>query len=223
MAFKIIQVNKNVFAANDEIAKQVRQQLIEQKTYMINVMASPGSGKTTLLLKTINQLHDQYRIGVMEADIEADVDAQKMSDAGVKSIQVHTGGECAMNANMTKQALEEFDTRQLDVLFLENVGNLVCPAEEDTGAMLNVALLSVPEGDDKPLKYPLMFKVCDVIIITKTDTRDYFTFDDDIVVKRIHHLNPQAKIFFLSAKNGEGMEHWIDYLIRIIKKYKEHN
>lgn len=221
MAFKIIQINKNIFAANDEVAKQVREQLMKQKTYMINVMASPGAGKTTLLLKTIEQLHSQYQIGVMEADIEADVDAQKMSDAGVKSIQVHTGGECAMNANMTKQALEEFDTRQLDILFLENVGNLVCPAEEDTGAMLNIALLSVPEGDDKPLKYPLMFKVCDVIIITKTDTRDYFTFDDDAVVERIHHLNPQAKIFFLSAKSGEGMDQWKDYLLKIIKEFKE--
>ena len=221
MAFKIIQINKNIFAANDEVAKQVREQLMKQKTYMINVMASPGAGKTTLLLKTIEQLHSQYQIGVMEADIEADVDAQKMSDAGVKSIQVHTGGECAMNANMTKQALEEFDTRQLDILFLENVGNLVCPAEEDTGAMLNIALLSVPEGDDKPLKYPLMFKVCDVIIITKTDTRDYFTFDDDAVVERIHHLNPQAKIFFLSANSGEGMDQWIDYLLKIIKEFKE--
>ena len=221
MAFKIIQINKSVFAANDEVAKQVREQLMKQKTYMINVMASPGAGKTTLLLKTIEQLHSQYQIGVMEADIEADVDAQKMSDAGVKSIQVHTGGECAMNANMTKQALEEFDTRQLDILFLENVGNLVCPAEEDTGAMLNIALLSVPEGDDKPLKYPLMFKVCDVIIITKTDTRDYFTFDDDAVVERIHHLNPQAKIFFLSAKSGEGMDQWKDYLLKIIKEFKE--
>lgn len=221
MAFKIIQINKSVFAANDEVAKQVREQLMKQKTYMINVMASPGAGKTTLLLKTIEQLHSQYQIGVMEADIEADVDAQKMSDAGVKSIQVHTGGECAMNANMTKQALEEFDTRQLDILFLENVGNLVCPAEEDTGAMLNIALLSVPEGDDKPLKYPLMFKVCDVIIITKTDTRDYFTFDDDAVVERIHHLNPQAKIFFLSANSGEGMDQWIDYLLKIIKEFKE--
>ena len=221
MAFKIIQINKNIFAANDEVAKQVREQLMKQKTYMINVMASPGAGKTTLLLKTIEQLHSQYQIGVMEADIEADVDAQKMSDAGVKSIQVHTGGECAMNANMTKQALEEFDTRQLDILFLENVGNLVCPAEEDTGAMLNIALLSVPEGDDKPLKYPLMFKVCDVIIITKTDTRYYFTFDDDAVVERIHHLNPQAKIFFLSAKSGEGMDQWKDYLLKIIKEFKE--
>lgn len=221
MAFKIIQINKSVFAANDEVAKQVREQLMKQKTYMINVMASPGAGKTTLLLKMIEQLHSQYQIGVMEADIEADVDAQKMSDAGVKSIQVHTGGECAMNANMTKQALEEFDTRQLDILFLENVGNLVCPAEEDTGAMLNIALLSVPEGDDKPLKYPLMFKVCDVIIITKTDTRDYFTFDDDAVVERIHHLNPQAKIFFLSANSGEGMDQWIDYLLKIIKEFKE--
>ena len=221
MAFKIIQINKNIFAANDEVAKQVREQLMKQKTYMINVMASPGAGKTTLLLKTIEQLHSQYQIGVMEADIEADVDAQKMSDAGVKSIQVHTGGECAMNANMTKQALEEFDTRQLDILFLENVGNLVCPAEEDTGAMLNIALLSVPEGDDKPLKYPLMFSICDVVLINKIDVMPYFDFDMEACKKNILMRNPNAKIIPICAKTGEGIDKWADWLLNEVKIWQE--
>ena len=218
---KVIEVNKSIFAANDEVAKQVRKQLFQQQTYMINFMASPGAGKTTLLLKTIDYLRLQYQIGVMEADIEADVDAQKMIKSGVKSIQVHTAGECAMNANMTKQALDEFDTTPLDMLFLENVGNLVCPAEEDTGAMLNVAILSVPEGDDKPLKYPLMFKVCDAIIISKIDTKNYFPFDDDAIVERIHYLNPHAKVFFLSAKTDVGMEQWIQYIHQQFEEFKK--
>lgn len=216
---KIINVNQNVFAANDDVANDVRKQLIKNKTLMINLMASPGSGKTTLLLNTIKILKEKYKIGVMEADIEASVDAQKMIDAGVRSIQVHTGGECAMDACMTKQAINEFQTEDLDLLFLENVGNLVCPAEQDTGAIHNMAILSIPEGDDKPLKYPLMFKVCDTIIISKIDTRDYFSFDDQAVVDRIHYLNPNAKIFFLSAKTHEGMSEWIDYLDNLVQSF----
>lgn len=216
---KIINVNQSVFAANDDIANEVRKQLINNKTLMINLMASPGSGKTTLLLNTIKVLKEKYKIGVMEADIEASVDAQKMIDAGVKSIQVHTGGECAMDAYMTKQAINEFQTEDLDLLFLENVGNLVCPAEQDTGAICNMAILSIPEGDDKPLKYPLMFKVCDTIIISKTDTRDYFSFDDQAVIERIHYHNPDAKIFFLSAKTGEGMNEWITYLDNLVQNF----
>lgn len=216
---KIIDVNQSVYAANDDIARNVRKQLLENKTFMINLMASPGSGKTTLLLNTIKSLKDKYKIGVMEADIEASVDAQKMLDAGVRSIQVHTGGECAMDAQMTQQAINEFQTKDLDLLFLENIGNLVCPAEQDTGAITNIAILSIPEGDDKPLKYPLMFKVCDVVIISKIDTRDYFSFDDQAVVERIHYHNPNAKIFFLSAKTGEGMDQWIEYLDKLVKKF----
>lgn len=209
---KVITVNQSVFAVNDAIASQTRARLQQEKTFMVNLMASPGAGKTTLLLRTIEALKDEYRIGVMEADIEATVDAEKIEAAGVRSIQVHTGGECAMYAQMTLQAIEEFQTSDLDLLFLENVGNLVCPAETDTGASKNVAILSVPEGDDKPLKYPLMFTVCDVILISKTDTREYFPFDDEAVVERIHRLNPNAKVFFLSAKKNEGLEPWILWL-----------
>lgn len=209
---KVIEVNQRIYAANDQIANQIRNQLKKEKTYMVNLMASPGAGKTTLLLSTVKMLKERYKIGVMEADIEASVDAEKMRDAGVRSIQIHTGGECAMNAGMTWQAIREFGISDLDLVFLENVGNLVCPAEEDTGAIANIAILSVPEGDDKPLKYPLMFEVCDCIIISKIDTKEYFPFDDETVVKRIHQRNPEAEIFFVSAKTGEGMQEWITYL-----------
>lgn len=210
--FKVIDVHQSVDAINDEIADETRKRLIEEKTFMINLMASPGAGKSTLLLKTIEMLRDTYRIGVMEADIDAVVDAEKMEAAGVRTIQVHTGGQCAMDAEMTKEAIDEFGTEDLDLLFLENVGNLVCPAETDTGANANAAILSVPEGDDKPLKYPLMFRVCDVIIISKIDTREYFPFNDEAVKERILACNPEAEIFFVSAKTGEGMEGWVNWI-----------
>lgn len=209
---KTITVNHSVFQVNDDIAERTRKKLKEDKTFMVNLMASPGAGKTTLLLRTIEALKKEFSIGVMEADIEATVDADKIEAAGVRSIQVHTGGECAMDAEMTMQAMDEFHTKDLDLLFLENVGNLVCPAETDTGASKKVAILSVPEGDDKPLKYPLMFTVCDAIIISKMDTTDYFAFDTQAVVERIHNLNPNAEIFFLSAKRNEGMDAWIAWL-----------
>ncbi len=217
---KIIELNVNVYAENDRIADEIRHKNREAKTLLVNLMASPGAGKTQLLLKTIALLRAEYRIGVMEADIEAAVDAETMRDAGVRSIQVHTGGECAMNAQMTAEAMEAFHTEDLDLLFLENVGNLVCPAEEDVGADLNAAILSVPEGDDKPLKYPLMFRVVDVVLINKIDTRKFFRFDDEAVTRRIHALNPNAKVFFLSAKTGEGVSAWADYLS---KKVSSHN
>ncbi|MDO4620396.1 MAG: hydrogenase nickel incorporation protein HypB [Lachnospiraceae bacterium] len=213
MAIKVIEINKSVYADSIKLADETRQRLKEQGTCLLNLMASPGAGKTTLLLKTIENL-SSYCIGVMEADIEASVDAEKLQAAGVQSIQVHTGGECAMNASMTKQALDEFDTSGLDLVFLENVGNLVCPAEEDVGAHKKVALLSVPEGDDKPLKYPLMFQVVDAVVITKTDARAFFNFDDEAVCERIHQLNPSAEIFFVSAKTGEGLESWCDWVRR---------
>ena len=183
---------------------------------MINMMASPGSGKTTTLLRTIAELKDDYTIGVMEADIDASVDAEKMAAAGVRSIQIHTGGECCMDASMTRQALSEFDTSDLDVIFLENVGNLVCTAEQDTGADVNVEILSIPEGDDKPLKYPLMFTVCQAVIVNKIDTRNFFKFDDEAFIERVHALNPDAKIFFLSAKTGEGFGEWTGWLRSLI-------
>ena len=209
---RIIDVHQSIYAVNDDIADKVRTQLKSEKTFMVNLMASPGAGKTTTLLRTIEHLKDTYKIGVMEADIEATVDAETMANAGVRSIQVHTGGQCAMDAEMTSQAIDEFQTKELDLLFLENVGNLVCPAEVDTGASANVAILSVPEGDDKPLKYPLMFEVCQAVIINKIDTKGYFHFDDDKVVARIKALNPSAEIFFVSAKTGDGFDTWTSWL-----------
>ena len=210
--FRVINVNVGVFDKNDRVADANRAKLRAQKTFMLNVMASPGAGKTTTLLATIAALKDKYKIGVMEADIDATVDAETMANAGVRSIQVHTGGECAMDAEMTRQALEEFPTEDLDLLFLENIGNLVCPAETDTGASKNIEILSVPEGDDKPLKYPLMFEVCHAVLINKIDTTDYFPFDFDAVEGRIPRRNPDCKIFFVSARTGEGMQEWIDWL-----------
>ncbi len=216
---KIIDVNVGVFDENDRIADEVRRANKESHTFLVNVMASPGAGKTTTLLRTIAALKDTYKIGVMEADIDATVDAEKMQEAGVRSIQVHTGGECAMDAAMTQQAIKEFHTEDLDLVFLENVGNLVCPAETDTGASVNVEILSIPEGDDKPLKYPLMFEVCQCVLINKIDTRAFFKFDDEAVKERIHKLNPKAEIFFISSKTGEGMDAWIEWLKTQIKAW----
>ena len=212
MAVRVIDVKVGVFDENNRIADEVRKSNKDKGTFMVNIMASPGAGKTTTLLRTIDMLRDEFRIGVMEADIEAVVDAEKMENAGVKSIQVHTGGECAMDAAMVKQTMDEFDTSDLDILFMENVGNLVCTAEQDTGADVNVEILSIPEGDDKPLKYPLMFQVCQCVLINKIDTREWFNFDDDAVVERIHKLNPAADIFFVSSKTGEGVDAWVDWL-----------
>ena len=219
MGVRVIDVHQSVYAANDELAKDTRAQLKKDKTFMVNLMASPGAGKTTTLLRTIEELKGTYQIGIMEADIAATVDAERLQAAGVDSIQVHTGGECAMDAEMTRQAMMEFDTTQYDLLFLENVGNLVCPAETDTGASKKVAILSYPEGDDKPLKYPLMFEVCDVVLINKIDTRDYFPFDDAAVVERIHTLNPNSQIFFVSARTGEGFDGWISWLKNNIEEW----
>ncbi len=218
---RIINVNQGIGAVNDETAGVIRKKMKQDGTFMINLMASPGAGKTTLLIKTIEALKDTYRIGVMEADIEAVVDAARIARTGVSSIQVHTGGECAMDASMTHQAIMEFPTEELDLLVLENVGNLVCPAENDVGASRNVALLSIPEGDDKPLKYPLMFQVCDAVVITKTDTREYFQFDDSAVIRRIRNLNPRSEIFFLSAKTGEGLQAWLEWLEKEIRNWKK--
>ena len=215
MAVKVIDVNVGVFDENDRIADEVRAYNKSKGTRMINIMASPGAGKTTTLLRTIDALKDEYKIGVMEADIEASVDAEKMIEAGVSSIQVHTGGECAMDASMVQQALKEFDTDSIDLLFMENVGNLVCTAEQDTGADYNVEILSVPEGDDKPLKYPLMFSICQCVLINKIDTRNWFSFDDEAVKERIHRLNPDAEVIFLSSKTGEGFDQWLDWLRKI--------
>lgn len=220
MSIQVIEVNESVFAGNDRLADETRQKLKKEGTFLLNVMASPGAGKTSVLLRTIGLLKDRYRIGVMEADIDATVDAEKMQANGVRSIQVHTGGECAMNADMTRQALEEFHTEDLDLLFLENVGNLVCPAEEDVGACRSIEILSVPEGDDKPLKYPLMFQVTQAVLVNKIDTKEYFPFDDEAVTRRIHALNPEAKVFFVSAKTGEGFDEWVRWLAGEVDAWK---
>ena len=184
-------------------------------------MSSPGSGKTTTLKATIAQLKDEFKIGVMEADIDSDVDAKAIADTGVKSIQLHTGGMCHLDAGMTEQGIKEFGTADLDFVVLENVGNLVCPAEFDTGASKNAMILSVPEGDDKPLKYPLMFSICDVVLINKIDTKSVFDFDDDAVIERIHKLNPDCEIYFISAKTGEGVDNWCNWLRKEIKDWNK--
>ena len=210
--YKIIEVKESVFADNDRQAALLRQQLRQEGTFLLNLMSSPGSGKTTTLLRTVERLKNDLRIGVMEADIDSDVDAAAMAGAGVRSIQLHTGGMCHLDADMTRQGLQALDTAGLDLVVLENVGNLVCPAEFDTGAVKNAMILSVPEGHDKPLKYPLIFTVCDVLLINKIDVLPYFDFDMDKVVEYAHRRNPDLKIFPLSAKTGNGMDAWCDWL-----------
>ena len=204
--YKIIEVKESVFADNDRQAALLRQQLRQEGTFLLNLMSSPGSGKTTTLLRTVERLKNDLRIGVMEADIDSDVDAAAMAGAGVRSIQLHTGGMCHLDADMTLQGLQALGTAGLDLVVLENVGNLVCPAEFDTGAVKNAMILSVPEGHDKPPKYPLIFTVCDVLLINKLDVLPYFDFDMDKVVEYAHRRNPSLKIFPLSAKTGEGMD-----------------
>lgn len=218
--YKIIEVKESVFADNDREAARLRQELKQSGTFLLNLMSSPGSGKTTTLLRTIETLKDELRMGVMEADIDSDVDARRIAEAGVKSIQLHTGGMCHLDAGMTEQGLREIGTDGLDLVVLENVGNLVCPAEFDTGAVKNAMILSVPEGYDKPLKYPLIFTVCDALLINKTDVLPYFDFDMDKVVEYAHRRNPKLEIFPVSAKTGEGMDAWCDWLRRQVKDWQ---
>lgn len=211
--FKIIEVKQSVFADNDADAERLRQRLKEEKTFLLNLMSSPGAGKTTTLKRTIDMLAGEMKIGVMEADIDSDVDARAISETGARTIQLHTGGMCHLDADMTRQGVTEIGANDLDLVVLENVGNLVCPAEFDTGSVKNAMILSVPEGDDKPLKYPLMFQISDVVLINKCDTLSVFDdFDTVAVRERIHKLNPKAEIFFVSAKTGEGFEDWTDWL-----------
>lgn len=210
--YKIIEVKESVFADNDREAARVRAALGEKGTFLLNLMSSPGSGKTTTLLRTIERLRGELRMGVMEADIDSDVDARTISETGVKSIQLHTGGMCHLDAGMTRQGLEGLGTENIDLAILENVGNLVCPAEFDTGAVKNAMILSVPEGDDKPLKYPLMFSICDVLLVNKIDVAPYFNFDLDKCVERVKKLNPNIQVFPISALKGEGIEPWADWL-----------
>ena len=216
---RVIEVKESVFANNDARAQLLREELKQNKTFLLNLMSSPGSGKTTTLMRTIERLKDKIRIGVMEADIDSSVDAHTISTTGVKAVQLHTGGMCHLDAEMTRQGLEELGTDDLDLAILENVGNLVCPAEFDTGAVKNVMILSVPEGHDKPLKYPLIFTVCDVLIINKIDVLPYFDFDMEKVTEYAHMRNPNLKIFPICAKTGEGVDAWCDWLADAVAQW----
>ncbi|MBQ3419357.1 MAG: hydrogenase nickel incorporation protein HypB [Erysipelotrichaceae bacterium] len=216
---KIIELKESITASNDEDARVLREELKQNHTLLINLMASPGAGKTTFLGKTIKDVGDKIKIGIIEADIDSDVDAKKLAELGVEAVQAHTDGMCHMDAGMTRKALEELNYQNNDLVFLENVGNLICPAEFDTGAGRNVMILSVPEGDDKPLKYPLMFTKSDVLIITKIDTISVFDFDFDKCEQRAKKLNPNIQIFKVSAKTGEGMEEWEKWLSAQVKQW----
>ena len=211
--FKILQVKQSVFADNDRRAEAFRQELKKRNVFLLNLMSSPGAGKTTLLSRTIEALGKKVKIGVMEADIDSDVDARTIERIGAKVIQLHTGGMCHLDADMTKQGLEALGTEDVELAILENVGNLVCPAEFDTGAVKNAMILSVPEGDDKPLKYPLIFSVCDVVLINKTDVLPYFNFDMEKCAANIRMRNPKAIIIPVCARTGEGIDRWSDWLL----------
>lgn len=219
--YRVIEVKQSIFADNNQDADRLRQQMKEEKTFLVNLMSSPGSGKTTTLTKLIAALKDDLRIGVMEADIDSDVDADTISQTGVKVIQLHTGGMCHLDADMTRQGIKQLQTRELDLVILENVGNLVCPAEFDTGAAMNMMILSVPEGHDKPLKYPLVFQVCDVMVINKIDVLPYFDFDMEKVTEFARRRNPNIQIFPISAKTGEGVDALAGYLKERIKQWKK--
>jgi len=218
---RVIDIKRSIFDNNDKDAEKLREQLKQEKTFLLNLMSSPGSGKTTTLMRTIEMLKEEMKIGVMEADIDSCVDAEKIATTGVKSIQLHTGGMCHLDADMTRQGLTEFGTQNMDLVVLENVGNLVCPAEFDTGAVKNAMILSVPEGDDKPLKYPLMFSICDAVLINKIDVMSVFDFDLEAAKERIKALNPNAEIFPVSARTGEGFEAWAEWLKKNVTAWNE--
>ena len=218
---RTIKIEESIFAQNDIVALENREKMTENGTFFINVMSGPGAGKTTTLTRLINILKDEYKIGEMDVDIKSTLDAQTVADAtGVQSMQIHNGGLCHIDADMTARALAEYDTDGLDLLIMENIGNMVCPAEFDTGAHKNVMIWSITEGDDKPLKYPLMYTVSDVILINKIDAIDYFDFDYEVAEKRIRSLNPDALIFKISAKTGEGMDALADWIRTEISNIK---
>ena len=219
---RVIEIKKSIFADNDKDADALRQELKQKGVYLLNLMSAPGSGKTTTLIQTINRLKDKIRIAVMEADIDSDVDAVKIQEAtGIPSIQLHTGGMCHLDAEMTRQVLDNIALGEADLVILENVGNLVCPAEFDTGAVRNAMILSVPEGDDKPLKYPLMFSVCDTVIVNKTDVLPYFDFDLEKCKAYVHMRNPRARVIPICAKTGEGVDVFADWLLQEVKQWKQ--
>jgi hydrogenase nickel incorporation protein HypB len=219
--YEILETKEAVLADNDAEAENNRQLLREKKVFLVNLMSSPGSGKTTTLLRTIRALNCRYRIGVMEADVDGDIDAAAVASLGIPVIQLHTGGSCHMDASMTRRGLERMDLDSLDVVFLENVGNLVCPAEFDVGAALRVMILSVPEGDDKPLKYPLMFSVSDAMLINKTDVAPVFDFDTQACAERAKALNPNIRIFPMSALTGDEFPVWAQWLEDEIEKWRK--
>jgi hydrogenase nickel incorporation protein HypB len=219
--YKVLEIKQSVFANNDRQAELLRKELKKNKTFLLNLMSSPGSGKTTTVLRTIEALKDEMKIGVLEADIDSDVDAHAVSETGAKVIQLHTGGMCHLDADMTKQGLSGMGTEGLDFVILENVGNLVCPAEFDTGASKNAMILSVPEGDDKPLKYPLMFTIADVLLINKIDAVSIFNFDFKAVEERAKKLNPNIKVIPISAKTGEGIDKWAEWVRTEVKDWNE--
>ena len=218
---KIIELHKSVTESNDRDAEKLRNRLREQGLLLVNLMSSAGSGKTTMLSRTITDLRDRVRIAVMEADIDASVDAERIAALGAVSIQVHTDGMCHMDAGMTEEGLNNMDLEGIDIAFLENIGNLICPAEYDTGAGCNVMILSVPEGDDKPLKYPLMFQNSDALLVSKIDALLYFRFDMDKLYERVRYLNPDIKIFPISAKTGEGMKEWEEWLLERLAVWRK--
>ena len=219
---KIIEIKKSVFADNDEDADKLRKELKGKGVYLLNLMSSPGAGKTTTLIGTLKRIQDQVRVAVMEADIDSDVDAVKIQKAtGIPTIQLHTGGMCHLDAEMTRQGLDNVALSDVDLVILENVGNLVCPAEFDTGAVRNAMILSVPEGDDKPLKYPLMFSVCDLVLVNKVDVMPYFDFDLDKCREYVRMRNPKARIIPICAKTGEGLDDFADWLLAEVKSWKQ--
>jgi len=219
-AFEILDTKERIIADNDAVADSVRSKLKNQNVFLVNLMASPGAGKTTTLVRMINMLKDKYKIGVMEADVDSDVDAKAVLDAGAKVIQLHTGGSCHMDADMTKRGLDGLGVEDLDIVFLENVGNLVCPAEFDVGAAMKLMILSVPEGDDKPLKYPLMFTVSDCMLINKIDVAKVFDFDTDLCKERVLKLNPNMKFFEVSSLKGDGYDEFIEWFCKEVEKYR---
>ncbi len=216
---RVFEIKKSVYENNDIEAEKLRSRLKQEKTFLMNLMSSPGSGKTTTLLRTIENLKDEFKIGVMEADIDSAVDAETIASTGTKAVQLHTGGMCHLDAGMTEEGIDSMGIADVDFAILENVGNLVCPAEFDTGASIDVMLLSVPEGDDKPLKYPLMFSKVSALIINKIDVKPYFDFDSNAVHERVRKLNPDIQIFEISAKTGEGVKAWTDWLAEQIRAW----
>ena len=216
-----IDMKQPILDKNDKLAKSNRELFAEKKVFVLDLLASPGSGKTSTILATIEALRDEFNIAVIEGDIASSVDSEKIKAQGIAAVQINTGGACHLESDMIRRAVDVLDLDKLDLIIIENVGNLVCPTDFDLGENMKAMILSVPEGDDKPLKYPLMFSICDVVLINKIDAKSVFDFDDDAVVERIKKLNPKAEIFFISAKTGEGVDAWCDWLRKQVKAWCE--